>query len=327
VLLAAVILILTAPDDDGSDRVEGLLRERGHDVVRFDPAELGAGSSLSITYLQDRGWQRRVVRADGAVLDLERVTAAWVRRPGPPCSVHPEPAMRAYIVDEWRDAIADLWTGLPCAWIPARPPIIQLVQRKSQQLIAATAVGFAIPETAFTSAAEDFYALHQRHDGEIVTKLASATAFIRHFGASAVRFTESAADDGVAALAMRHAPLVVQQKIAKRVELRVTVVGDRVFAAELHSQQRSHTRDDWRRYDPQRMSVLPHELPARVGEQCVELTRRLGLCYSALDLIVTPGGDHVFLEINPSGQFGWIEEATGLPISEAICDLLTCGDA
>jgi glutathione synthase/RimK-type ligase-like ATP-grasp enzyme len=63
-------------------------------------------------------------------------------------------------------------------------------------------------------------------------------------------------------------------------------------------------------------------LPAEVERRCVELTRRLGLVYGAIDLIVTPAGEYVFLEINPTGEYGWIEDATGLPISDAICDLL-----
>ena len=53
--------------------------------------------------------------------------------------------------------------------------------------------------------------------------------------------------------------------------------------------------------------------------------RGLSLTYGALDFIVTPDGEHVFLEINPSGQWGWIEEATGLAITNTIVDLLVEG--
>jgi hypothetical protein len=54
----------------------------------------------------------------------------------------------------------------------------------------------------------------------------------------------------------------------------------------------------------------------------MELMDRLELNYGALDLIVTPGGEHVFLEVNPVGEFWWLERWAGLPISEAIADLL-----
>jgi hypothetical protein len=38
--------------------------------------------------------------------------------------------------------------------------------------------------------------------------------------------------------------------------------------------------------------------------------------------VLTPDGRYVVLEINPNGQYLWIEKATGLPISDAICDFL-----
>ena len=52
------------------------------------------------------------------------------------------------------------------------------------------------------------------------------------------------------------------------------------------------------------------------------LVRRLGLAYGAIDLVLTPDGRYVFLEINPNGQYLWIEQLTGLPISEAIAEWL-----
>jgi glutathione synthase/RimK-type ligase-like ATP-grasp enzyme len=66
----------------------------------------------------------------------------------------------------------------------------------------------------------------------------------------------------------------------------------------------------------------PHDLPRDVERRCVALVGRLGLTYGAIDMIVTPDGRYVFLEINPSGLYQWIEVATGLPITDAICDLL-----
>ena len=54
----------------------------------------------------------------------------------------------------------------------------------------------------------------------------------------------------------------------------------------------------------------------------MQLVEKLGLCYGAIDMVLTPDGRYVFLEINPNGQYLWIELATGLPISDAICSLL-----
>ena len=49
---------------------------------------------------------------------------------------------------------------------------------------------------------------------------------------------------------------------------------------------------------------------------------RLDLNYGAIDIIVTPDGRHVFLEINPVGEFFWLELRPGFAISDAIADVL-----
>lgn len=68
-------------------------------------------------------------------------------------------------------------------------------------------------------------------------------------------------------------------------------------------------------------------LPSDVGAKLIALARRLGLVFGAADFIVTPDGRHVFLEINPAGEWGMLERDLSLPISEAIADELTKGAA
>jgi glutathione synthase/RimK-type ligase-like ATP-grasp enzyme len=121
---------------------------------------------------------------------------------------------------------------------------------------------------------------------------------------------------------LRHSPMIFQPCLDKRVEVRVTVVGNRVFAAEIHSQRNGRTRID-SRLDFERTPHYAHELPEPIAEKCCALTARLELAYSTIDLIVTPDEEYVFLELNPNGQYLWIEKITGLPISEAIADHLT----
>jgi glutathione synthase/RimK-type ligase-like ATP-grasp enzyme len=116
--------------------------------------------------------------------------------------------------------------------------------------------------------------------------------------------------------------MIFQAYVPKRLEVRVTVVGSAIFPAEIHSQQTHRTRHDWRRYDHGETPYLPHALPGHVAERCLRLVAELGLCYGAIDLVLTPDGRYVFLEINPNGQYLWIEHATGMPISGAVCDLL-----
>ena len=113
-----------------------------------------------------------------------------------------------------------------------------------------------------------------------------------------------------------------QPYVAKKFELRVTVVGDEVFACRIDSQASEQTQIDWRRYDLDNTPHSTYLLDSDTRKKCLELVKYFGLAFGAIDLIVTPQDELVFLEINPNGQWGWIEELTGMPISEAVARYL-----
>jgi glutathione synthase/RimK-type ligase-like ATP-grasp enzyme len=167
-----------------------------------------------------------------------------------------------------------------------------------------------------------FLAFYNEHNGNIVSKV-TGFGFSRLVDRDFSRYTEAVSKRHMGyAASLQYCPVIFQAYVAKQFELRVTVVGKQVFAAEIHSQLTNHTRYDWRRYDLSRTPHLRHELPPGIQQKCVELVERLELSYGAIDMVLTPEGQYVFLEINPNGQYLWIEEQTGLPISAALCDLL-----
>ncbi len=323
-----MILILTMHSDRTADTVEQMLAKRGANVVRFDPADFPDRAACSIRFRRGSGWRRIIERAGEPPIDLAAVTAAWLRRPSarrPPAAIA-DPRARDYVLGEWREVVAELFATLACRWLPGSPDLVLLHQRKCHPLMLAHDLGFAIPESAFTSRPTDLFELHRAHAGRIITKLPGSSAFPAAFAGCLARYTERVTTRDLGHVRdVRWCPVLVQENVAKRLEVRVTVVGDRVFAAEIHSQASHRTRQDWRHYDHANTRHAVHALPGDVERRCVELTRRLGLCYGAIDLILTPGGDYVFLEINPGGEYAWIEDRTGLPISEAICDLLEAG--
>jgi glutathione synthase/RimK-type ligase-like ATP-grasp enzyme len=128
--------------------------------------------------------------------------------------------------------------------------------------------------------------------------------------------------------AVRHAPVLFQEKVQKRLELRVTVVGPHVFAAEIRSQDSYRQQTDWRHHPEygQSQYYAVHTLPSEVEQQCVQLVKALNLSFGALDLILTPDDRYVFLEVNINGQWAYLETMLGLPISNAIAELLTSAD-
>ncbi len=317
-----MILILTNHDDEHANHIARKLDERGAEVVRFNPADFPAGAEISLS--SAGGGFATTLRSGDTCIDLGRVTAAWYRRPEPPIPAPTitDPTMHRYVTEECRAFVQDLWASLRCVWLPGPPSVIREAQHKASQLRVAQELGFELPPTLVTNSPADFRDFYRQHNGNVISKLAG-TAFFNVSGTTYCRYTEIVSPRDVGySHAVRHAPVIFQAYVPKRVELRITVVADQVFAAEIHSQATNHTRHDWRRYDLEQTPHQPHELPDEVARRCVRLVKTLGLQYGAIDMILTPDGRYVFIEINPNGQYLWIEELTGLPISDALCDLL-----
>ncbi len=114
---------------------------------------------------------------------------------------------------------------------------------------------------------------------------------------------------------------VFQHYVAKDYELRITVIGERIFAGRINSQKHAESSVDWR-HRPFDMEPEPHALPAEIGESILAFLHAFGLVYGAFDFVVMPDGRYVFLEINPGGQYMWVESVTGMPITEALADAL-----
>jgi glutathione synthase/RimK-type ligase-like ATP-grasp enzyme len=119
---------------------------------------------------------------------------------------------------------------------------------------------------------------------------------------------------------VRLAPVIFQELVPDATDVRVTVVGERLFATEITRPAGGYELDY--RMDLETASFEPAELPKETQDGIHALMRRLGLVYGAVDLLRTPDGEHVFLEINPAGEWRFVEERTGQRITEAMAELL-----
>ncbi len=191
---------------------------------------------------------------------------------------------------------------------------------KPHQLAAATRCGLTVPRTLITNdpqVARRFAA--SCPDGAVYKTLDGAPAVDgwTHF---TTPVTADQITDGVAATAH-----LFQERVPKAFEVRLTVVGEEFFAARIDAHS-DITRQDWRR-DYDALTFAPIQTPTQVRANVARLMAQLDLHYGALDLIVTPDGEWVFLEVNPNGQFGFAEQRAGLPIASAIADHLMDADA
>jgi hypothetical protein len=197
---------------------------------------------------------------------------------------------------------------------------------KSRQLEAAQATGFAIPETLFSNDPDEvreFFA--EFRSSSVVFKLNYLANW--HAPSAGERFalftTQLAEEDLLDDDAISSCPAIYQRRIEKRYELRVTCIDEVCFAARLDSQERRGTSTDWRADFSRPLFPRLVQLPRRIEERCLALLRRMGLAFGCIDLIVTPDGDHVFLEVNEMGQFLWVEEGEpAFPLLRAFATFL-----
>lgn len=193
---------------------------------------------------------------------------------------------------------------------------------KALHLQTAGRLGFRVPPTLVTNDPAAFLDFYREHDGHIVSKRAGWSR-LSTAESPFVRYTDPVSRRDVGyAQTVSACPMIFQAYVDKQFEIRVTVVGKQAFAAQIDSQAARHSKHDWRRYDHGFARQTPHVLPEDVAGLCVRLVEELGLNFGAIDLVLTPGTEYVFLEINPNGQYLWVEYATGLPISEAVCEEL-----
>jgi glutathione synthase/RimK-type ligase-like ATP-grasp enzyme len=310
-----VILVVSHPGDPHATHVIDVLRAGGHEVLLLDLSALPGRAALTIDYADPRRPALEYRPADGPPVDLRNVHAVWWRRPQvADVSGVIDFDTRMFTANEWNEAINGLWLLLEVPWCNPPGPD-EIAGRKAWQLRVASEIGLTVPRTLITSdpiAARTF--IEGRGDGRTIFKTFSATHQVWR-ETRLVREAEMEMLDAV-----RVAPVIFQEYIEAEADLRVTVVGDRIFPAAIDARATDYPVDF--RMSLGQASTTATDLPADVVARLRALMDRLGLVYGAIDLRRTPAGDHVFLEVNTAGEFLFIEQRTGQPITQALADWL-----
>jgi glutathione synthase/RimK-type ligase-like ATP-grasp enzyme len=334
-----MILIVTHYQDLTVVRLTKHLKSRGHDPVIIDSAAVEGETELSLEGGAE-GVARCLLRVNGRDIDLEKVRSAWLWRPWErfPEEAHlrnlaTRPTEWTFYRREWLAfhkgfVMALAYSDVFCV---NRPPYNVAFEEKICQMMIASQVGLKIPDTLYTARpvlAKEFYA---RHGGKIIYKPFSGFAhLVEGEGKPKVaRLYTSRVKEAhlVEPAGFVPTPCLFQPYVEKDIELRIVIVGRQVFACSIHSQRSELSREDWRRFDLENTPYEPFELPAEIERQLLALMDRLGLVFGSVDMILTPEGEYVFIEINPNGQFDWIAHRTGLPIYEALADMLVAASA
>ena len=306
-----MIGIVSHNNDLHATTVRAHLHDLGAEVALIDTAELP--NRLAVTAWTRPGNWSAEWGLNG--IDVNDLRVMWWRRPQP---YEPSPEVianqdRMFVVGECDAAVSGLWSCLGAVWVND-PDRDAAASHKMWQLKIASKIGLRVPRTCMTNSPERARQFLADESGAVIYKAFSATP-------ETWRETRVVSETEITQLdQVRLAPLIFQEAIAGGCDLRVTVVGDRLFPAQIVAPANGYEYD-FRLYTTQ-SSITPVELPDEINERLLELMRRLQLWYGAIDLRRAPNGDYVFLEINPAGQWLFVEYATGQPISTALAGLL-----
>ncbi|WP_134724881.1 hypothetical protein [Paracoccus luteus] len=294
-----MILILSAPDDLHARAVIDRLDRRGAAARILDPSQFPQAARLALRYGGNRS-HLGYGDDSGAVIDLDRVRAAWWRRPAP-CGV---PGRGAATVAAARcdDAVAGLWLAMDAQWM--NPPLQDAAARRdSWQLRLAADLGLDPPQTLITNCPQTARAFAEQI-GDVVCKRLAGQA---RAGGRRTRRLRAAAWRRLDGL--NHAPAILQERIAGR-DVRVTVIGTRAFAAEAAAGGGPDA--------PMQSAALPEPVETAIHA----MMARLGLIHAALRFRRATDGALRFLDIDPAGPWLPVEEQTGQPIAQAVADHL-----
>jgi glutathione synthase/RimK-type ligase-like ATP-grasp enzyme len=293
-------------------------------AARLDTDTHGERSMAELVVRGDRVWTR--LYADGREIDGDDVTAVLYRhlhlREAPHIEDH---KARELAESELRATLEGSLLAIDAYWLN-HPYANRLARNKPLQLALAVREGLAAPETRITDDPEEIRALHRRWDGHMVAKLVGGQIVAPTVGEQYVVYTTLVEEDDLRSdAALAACPAIYQRRVEKAFDLRVTIVGERLFACRIDSQDSERGAVDWRRVGVGDLPIRPCELDSDTADRCLALMRRLGLDLAGLDLIVTPAGETIFLEVNAAGQWLWVQEATGMLIASAIVDRLLDG--
>lgn len=322
--MARTVLVVgtTALQDDGVPRVRSALAARGARVVWVDSTRMPLEVDLSWGDTPAAG---RLRTATDAVA-LGDVDAVWLRH------THIAAGIWELLDPDYAEAIkgqtlTGLWDVLGtmdhCLHVD-RIQALQAVPGSVGMLRMAARRGLAVPRTLASNDVDRVAAFLDTCEAGAICKMldSSASKVPMPGGPGYVPTRRVTAEDRARLDQVALCPMVFQEDVPKAVELRITVVGERLFTGAVDPNGSARGATDWRQ-DPELVAAFaPWELDPIVAGQVRQLMDDLGLEFGTVDLIVKPDGQHVFLEVNTISFFDFLEEATGLPISEAIADLL-----
>jgi len=296
------------------------LKKKGHEAILFKQDKCLDGEYLIFEVRNNQPVYNIII--DGKLYNIDDFSAIWYLKP------HIAKELLTYENIEYRQLIRKqfyvmreaLWSVFrEKKWIND-PWKLYMAESKIYQLNVASKY-FAIPNTIITSSPEQVTDFYKRNNGDIVVKLLAVSPII-----DKVIYTNRVTEQYMTGIdSVKMSPSIFQEVVKKDYELRITVVGNEIFATKINSQDDPETALDWRKkpkFNDSDVKMEETKLPPFVETKILSYMQSLGLQFGCIDMAVASDGQYIFFEINPNGQWFFIQLRTYVPIAKAIANLL-----
>lgn len=316
-----MLLLFSSSQEQFSSLIEKRLKENEIFKFNLDVSSLKETSlSVSESEVTIEQCERRIV--------ISQISGVWIKRQSVLVSSEEDQNNCGFAdyynykiwKNEWNSIIKQLIAHLSYLKIPffdERNSII-MAEKKLLQLDVAREIGFRIPQTIVTNSHSKIIDFLHQHNDEGILKLSTQPVFSKNNGVYFIFANKVSPIDFDEMDTTINSPFIIQNYIQKQYEVRYTYVNEEHFVCRIESQLSDKSKVDFRRYDFANTPYVAIKAPERIQNMVTLFMRKLKLNYGALDFIVDYNDDWHFLEVNPVGQYGWIEYLTGLPITNSI---------
>jgi glutathione synthase/RimK-type ligase-like ATP-grasp enzyme len=317
------VLIITNEKDVTSDFVVTKLRERQASFYRFNTDQLG--KSVKVNFDFEAEEYSIYDDISGENIDLSKIKSVYFRRPE--VDVNNDGLTEGevnFLRTELYYTLEGLYRILDHAFWINNVYFIRKAENKIYQQILARKTGLIMPKSIITNDTQAALNFYSENYGNCIIKPLRSGMVSTASSDEAIIFTSRVRLSAENVERIKMCPVYLQNHIAKKADVRVTIVGKKIFGALIHSQQNEISKTDWRK------AVLPlpysrFELPDEIAAKCLCLIEELSLNFGAIDFILGARDELIFLEVNPNGQWAWIEKKLNYKISDEITALLLKG--
>ncbi len=315
--MKTILLLSHSKDFFTIDRVAAALKEKKIPSFRFNTDLFP--EQISLSQRVDLSGASVILQTSNAEIDCKDLAAVWYRKIWSPIieAEMEDNYLQASIKESIAVRTSFFQSLAPLPWLDPIPTVEQ-ASDKYYQLRMAREAGLNIPKSIFSNSQQEVLAFFESLDGEMIAKLHTPLSF--GMGASDFSFytTKINREDLEDLDMLQICPMIFQEYIPNAFELRVAYVEGECFTGKIEAKGLT----DWRMSDPKEVFWTPFTFPREQQDLLKKLMHQLGLSFGAVDFIVQPDGQYVFLEVNPVGEWGMLEKDLDLPISQAIAKAL-----